>query len=95
VLGRIEAGYGREEDLPLMADVGENILFRAFCALADGAVSPIQSTLTHFMDEYEAHIRDGRCPVTGIGPGHDAEPEHQEAVTFAPTGPFEIQGASW
>jgi NADH-quinone oxidoreductase subunit F len=95
VLGRIEAGYGRDEDLPLMADVGDNILFRAFCALADGAVSPIQSTLTHFMDEYEAHIRDGRCPVTGIGPGRDAEPEAgQEAVTFAPTGPFEIQGAS-
>jgi NADH-quinone oxidoreductase subunit F len=95
VLGRIEAGYGRDEDLPLMADVGENILFRAFCALADGAVSPIQSTLTHFMDEYEAHIRGGRCPVTGIGPGRDAEPEvEQEAVTFATTGPFEIQGAS-
>jgi NADH-quinone oxidoreductase subunit F len=95
VLGRIEAGYGRDEDLPLMADVGENILFRAFCALADGAVSPIHSTLTHFMDEYEAHIHDGRCPVTGIGPGRDAEPEAgQEAVTFAPTGPFEIQGAS-
>jgi NADH-quinone oxidoreductase subunit F len=93
VLGRIEAGYGRDEDLPLMADVSENILFRAFCALADGAVSPIQSTLTHFMDEYEAHIRDGRCPVTGVGPGHDAEPE-QESVTFATTGPFEIQGAS-
>jgi NADH-quinone oxidoreductase subunit F len=95
VLGRIEAGYGRDEDLPLMADVGENILFRAFCALADGAVSPIQSTLTHFMDEYEAHIRGGRCPVTGIGPGRDVEPEvEQEAVTFATTGPFEIQGAS-
>ncbi len=43
VLGRIEAGYGRDEDLPVMADMGENILFRAFCALADGAVSPIQS----------------------------------------------------
>ena len=94
VLGRIEAGYGREDDLPLMADVGENILFRAFCALADGAVSPIQSTLTHFMDEYEAHIRDGRCPVTGVGPGRDAALPEQEAVSFAATGPFEIQGAT-
>ncbi len=92
VLGRIEAGYGRDEDLPVMADMGENILFRAFCALADGAVSPIQSTLKHFMPEYEAHIRDGRCPVTGVGPGLDAELE-PEAVTFAPTGPFEIRGA--
>ena len=69
VLGRIEAGYGREEDLPLLDEVGQNILFRAFCALADGAVSPIQSTLKYFRDEYEAHVREGRCPVTGRGPG--------------------------
>jgi NADH-quinone oxidoreductase subunit F len=69
VLGRIEDGYGREEDLPLMGEMGENILFRAFCALADGAVSPISSTLAHFMDEYEAHVREGRCPITGVGPG--------------------------
>jgi NADH-quinone oxidoreductase subunit F len=75
-----------------MADMGENIMFRAFCALADGAVSPIQSTLKHFMSEYEAHIGEGRCPVTGLGPDRDAEPE-QPDVTFATTGPFEIQGA--
>jgi len=74
VLGRIEAGHGREEDLPLMAEVGENILFRAFCALADGAVSPIQSSLKFFMDEYEAHVRQGRCPITGAGPGRAEEP---------------------
>ena len=92
VLGRIEGGYGRPEDLPVMSDMGENILYRAFCALADGAVSPIQSTLKYFMDEYEAHIRDGRCPVTGEGPGREVELE-QPDVTFAPTDPFEIQGA--
>jgi NADH-quinone oxidoreductase subunit F len=97
VLERIESGYGHEEDLPVMADMGENILFRAFCALADGAVSPIQSTLKHFMDEYEAHIREGRCPVTGSGPGREdvrdrAAPDERDA-TFASTGPFEIQGA--
>jgi NADH-quinone oxidoreductase subunit F len=69
VLGRIEEGYGRPEDLPLMDDMGRNILFRAFCALADGAVSPISSTLKHFPEEYEAHVREGRCPVSGIGPG--------------------------
>ena len=62
VLGRIEDGYGREEDMPLLSEVGGNILFRAFCALADGAVSPIASTLQHFMDEYEAHVELGRCP---------------------------------
>ena len=69
VLGRIEHGLGEERDLPLMEDVGKNILFKAFCALADGAVSPLESTLKFFRDEYEAHIREGRCPVTGVGPG--------------------------
>jgi NADH-quinone oxidoreductase subunit F len=69
VLGRIESGYGRPEDLPLLDDIGQNILFRAFCALADGAVSPIQSSLKYFRDEYEQHIAERRCPFTGVGPG--------------------------
>ena len=81
MLGRVEAGYGREEDLPLLREVGQNILFRAFCALADGAVSPIESTLAHFHDEYEAHVREGRCPVTGIGPGVQLEPVAGGALT--------------
>ena len=62
MLGRLEDGYGREEDLPLMHDMGKNILFRAFCALADGTASVINSSLKHFEDEYEAHVRLGRCP---------------------------------
>ncbi len=71
VLARIERGYGRAEDLPLLDELGHNILFKAFCALADGAVSPIQSSLAHFRDEYEAHIEQRRCPFTGIGPGSE------------------------
>jgi len=63
VLGRIEEGYGREGDLPVMADMGTNILFRAFCALADGTASVINSSLKHFADEYEAHVRLGACPL--------------------------------
>ena len=45
------------------------------------------------MDEYEAHIRDGRCPVTGEGPGREVALEQPQDVTFATTGPFEIRGA--
>jgi len=75
VLGRIEQGYGREEDLPLLDELGQNILFKAFCALADGAVSPIESSLRYFRDEYEAHIAERRCPFTGKGPGAQAQPE--------------------
>jgi NADH-quinone oxidoreductase subunit F len=62
VLSRIERGLGREEDLPLLKDVSGNMLFKAFCALADGAVSPIDSSLKYFREEYEEHVRLGRCP---------------------------------
>ena len=63
VLGRLEEGHGRPEDIPLMSEMGTNILFRAFCALADGTASVINSSLKHFMDEYEAHVRLGACPL--------------------------------
>jgi NADH-quinone oxidoreductase subunit F len=68
VLDRIENGYGRMEDLPLLEDIGDNMLFKAFCALADGAVSPISSTLRFFRDEYEAHVRERRCPFSDRPP---------------------------
>jgi NADH-quinone oxidoreductase subunit F len=63
VLGRIESGYGQAQDLPLMHDMGTNILFRAFCALADGTASVINSSLKHFEAEFEEHVRLGRCPL--------------------------------
>jgi NADH-quinone oxidoreductase subunit F len=81
VLARIEGGYGRPEDLPLLEDVASNILFRAFCALADAAVSPIQSSLKYFRTEYEQHIAEHRCPFTGKGPGTgSAEPGGADTV---------------
>jgi NADH-quinone oxidoreductase subunit F len=43
--------------------MGDNILFKAFCALADGTASVINSSLDHFMDEYEEHVRLGACPL--------------------------------
>ena len=63
VLGRLQDGHGRERDLPLMHDMGKNILFRAFCALADGTAAVINSSLQHFPDEYEEHVRLARCPL--------------------------------
>ncbi len=64
VLDRIENGSGRMEDLALLDDLCRNMLFRGFCPLLDGAVSPISSTLKHFRDEYEAHIRERACPFS-------------------------------
>jgi NADH-quinone oxidoreductase subunit F len=63
VLERLEDGDGRAQDLPIIRDLGKNLLFRAFCALADGTASVINSSLQHFADEYEAHVRLGACPL--------------------------------
>jgi NADH-quinone oxidoreductase subunit F len=63
VLARIEEGQGRPEDLPVMRDIGRNILFRAFCALADGTASVINSSLQHFAEEFDEHVRLGACPL--------------------------------
>jgi NADH-quinone oxidoreductase subunit F len=62
VYQRLEQGLGRMEDIDLLAHTGENILFKAFCALADGAVSPVSSSIKLFRDEYEEHVRAKGCP---------------------------------
>jgi NADH-quinone oxidoreductase subunit F len=80
VLERIEHGYGREVDIPLMHDVGKNTLFRAFCALADGTASVINSSLQHFADDYEEHVRLGRCPLQDAPVAPETRPESQEEV---------------
>ena len=61
-LARIEAGGGRPEDLDELLDQCDNILGRSFCALADGATSPITSAIEYFRDEFQAHADHGGCP---------------------------------
>jgi NADH-quinone oxidoreductase subunit F len=65
VLQRVQGGNARPEDVRLMHDIGKNSLFRAFCALADGTAAVINSSLQHFADEYDEHVRLGRCPYVG------------------------------
>jgi NADH-quinone oxidoreductase subunit F len=62
VLDRLERGQGTEEDLDLLLDQCDNILGRAFCALGDGATSPVTSSIEFFRDEYLAHLTQGGCP---------------------------------
>jgi NADH-quinone oxidoreductase subunit F len=62
ILHRIESGRGRLDDLETLHDVGDNMLFKNFCALGDGAVSPVDSSLKYFRDEYVEHVRSGGCP---------------------------------
>lgn len=61
ILRRIEEGKGREEDLPLLEDICNNILAKSFCPLGDGAVGPVLSTIQRFRNEYESHIKGKRC----------------------------------
>jgi NADH-quinone oxidoreductase subunit F len=63
ILERLEHGHGTDEDLDTLLDTCDNILGRAFCALGDGAVSPVQSSLKYFRDEYVAHREQGGCPL--------------------------------
>jgi NADH-quinone oxidoreductase subunit F len=62
ILYRFENGGGRMEDIDIMYDVGDNMLFKNFCALGDGAVSPIHSSIKYFRNEYEEHVKAGGCP---------------------------------
>ncbi len=59
---RIERGEGREEDLPLLLDICDNILGRSFCALGDFSTSNVVASIKYFFDEYEEHIRQHGCP---------------------------------
>jgi NADH-quinone oxidoreductase subunit F len=61
-LERLEHGEGAESDLEMLVDLCDNILGRSFCALGDGATSPITSSIQYFRDEYIAHLTLGRCP---------------------------------
>ncbi|GIG25495.1 NADH-quinone oxidoreductase subunit NuoF [Cellulomonas denverensis] len=54
VLGRLEAGQGQPGDIELLLDLCDNILGKAFCALGDGATSPITSAVQYFREEFEA-----------------------------------------
>ena len=75
VLRDLETGKGVEADLDKLLDLCDNIMGRSFCALADGAVSPIASSLKYFRDEYLEHIKQKSCPFdpvaatlfTGVG----------------------------
>jgi NADH-quinone oxidoreductase subunit F len=62
VLDRLEHGRGSEEDLEKLLDICDNILGRAFCALGDGAVAPVTSSIKYFRDEYLEHQKGGGCP---------------------------------
>jgi NADH-quinone oxidoreductase subunit F/NADP-reducing hydrogenase subunit HndC len=51
------------EDLHLLRDLSNTIKRASLCGLGKTAPNPVLSTLTNFFDEYEAHVKDKRCPA--------------------------------
>ncbi|ADL07465.1 NADH-quinone oxidoreductase subunit NuoF [Thermosediminibacter oceani] len=63
ILERITNGEGREGDIELLETLAKNIKASALCGLGQTAPNPVLSTLRYFRDEYEAHIREKKCPA--------------------------------
>ena len=63
ILTRITRGEGREGDIELLEVLAETAKEASLCALGKSAPNPFLSTLRYFRDEYDAHIKEKRCPA--------------------------------
>ncbi|HOC09048.1 MAG TPA: NADH-quinone oxidoreductase subunit NuoF [Bacillota bacterium] len=63
MLTKITQGKGEEGDIEKLEQLALNIKDSALCALGQTAPNPVLSTIRYFRDEYEAHIRDKKCPA--------------------------------
>ena len=62
ILNRIVEGKGEEGDIEKLEELGHSIQESSLCALGKTAPNPVLSTIKYFRDEYEAHIKEKRCP---------------------------------
>jgi len=63
ILNNITNGQGEKGDIELLEELSEFIQEASLCALGQTAPNPVLSTIKHFRDEYEAHIKETRCPA--------------------------------
>ncbi|MEW5768215.1 MAG: NADH-ubiquinone oxidoreductase-F iron-sulfur binding region domain-containing protein [bacterium] len=63
ILSDICAGQGKEGDIEFLEELSSVILKAALCGLGNTAPNPVLSTIRYFRDEYEAHIKEKRCPA--------------------------------
>ena len=63
ILERITEGKGEEGDIEKLEALAHNIKATALCGLGQTAPNPVLSTLKYFRSEYEAHIKEKRCPA--------------------------------
>lgn len=67
ILEDITEGKGKIEDLDLLIDLGNGVKAGSLCGLGQTAPNPVLTSIRYFRDEYEAHIRQHRCPA-GVCP---------------------------
>ena len=63
ILQRIVKGEGEESDIETLVELGEAIKTGALCGLGNSAPNPVLTTIKYFREEYEAHIKEKRCPA--------------------------------
>jgi ferredoxin len=63
ILERITLGEGRIEDIATLETLAKSIKNNSLCGLGGSAPNPVLTTIKYFRDEYEAHIREKRCPA--------------------------------
>ncbi|MBQ9735308.1 MAG: NADH-quinone oxidoreductase subunit NuoF [Clostridia bacterium] len=63
ILTRITEGNGEEGDIEKLEELAYMIKTNSLCGLGQTAPNPVLSTIRYFRDEYEAHIREKRCPA--------------------------------
>lgn len=63
ILTRITEGEGREGDIELLEELSIRIKDGSLCGLGQTAPNPVLTTIKYFKNEYEAHIRDKKCPA--------------------------------
>ncbi|MGD8775606.1 MAG: NADH-quinone oxidoreductase subunit NuoF [Syntrophobacterales bacterium] len=63
ILDRLTKGQGSEEDLELLATLSQDIKNGSLCGLGKTAPNPVLTSLEYFFEEYEAHVKEKRCPA--------------------------------
>lgn len=63
ILRGICSGEGKPEDIDLLLDLGKQVKAGSLCGLGQTAPNPVLTTIRYFRNEYEAHIKEHRCPA--------------------------------
>ena len=62
IIERIERGAGQADDISILLDIAAKMEGQTICAFSDAAAWPVQGLLRHFREDFEAHIRERKCP---------------------------------